>query len=68
MSSIYKSNAKIKAKPMTRLEYNNLRNWDLPSNEDGSDDGFCCVNIDDNHMNWFPKKQFERQFSKVYDE
>lgn len=27
----------VRAKPMTRLEYNNFRGWELPANENGDD-------------------------------
>ena len=30
----------INAKPMTRQEYNDLRGWELPQDENGNDDWF----------------------------
>ena len=29
----------INAKPMTRLEYNQFRGWELPADENGADEG-----------------------------
>jgi hypothetical protein len=36
----------IKATPMTRLAYNQLRGWALPSNENGDDAGFLVEYTD----------------------
>lgn len=30
----------IKAKPMTRGEYNKLREWEIPENENPADEGY----------------------------
>lgn len=58
----------INAKPMNRLEYNKLRGWELPSDENGDDEGYLveypdggapnCVGFD-GYVSWSPKKQFE---------
>ncbi|MER1974100.1 MAG: DUF2829 domain-containing protein [Psychrobacter alimentarius] len=61
---------KVTAKPMTRQEYNDLRGWDLPADEDGSDDGYLTVDINadsnfegyDGHVSWKPKAMFDDQF------
>ena len=29
----------VNAKPMNRLDYNKFRGWDLPADEDGTDEG-----------------------------
>ena len=64
----------INAKPMTRLEYNQLRGWELPSDENGSDKGFLVEYIDGgkaNHpdfsgyISWSPKDVFERAYRPV---
>jgi hypothetical protein len=61
----------IKAKPMNRLEYNNYRGWELPSDENGSDEGFLVEYIDggkSNHpehsgyISWSPKEVFEKAY------
>ncbi len=64
----------ILAKPMTRLEYNEYRGWELPSDEDGSDEGFLVEYIDggqSNHpdhkgyISWSPKDVFERAYRSI---
>ena len=57
----------IKAQPMTRLEYNEYRGWELPEDEEGSDEGCLVEYIDGgqpNHpdhkgyISWSPKDVF----------
>ena len=36
----------IQAKPMNRLEYNEYRGWQLPVDENGSDEGFSVEYLD----------------------
>lgn len=36
----------IKATPMTRQEYNDLRGWVVPSDENPADDGYLVEYID----------------------
>lgn len=61
----------INAKPMTRLEYNVFRGWDLPTNENPDDEGFLVEYIDGGQANtpeykgyvsWSPKDVFERAY------
>ena len=47
----------IKAKPMTRGEYNDLRGWKVPADEDYRDKGFL-VEYSDGYISWSPEKQF----------
>lgn len=58
----------VKARPMTRAEYNTYRGWELPADENGEDAGYLVEYIDSpdaNHpdhggyISWCPKKQFE---------
>jgi hypothetical protein len=57
----------VKAMPMTRQEYNDLRGWKVPANENPEDDGYLVEYPDSeaNHqdfagyISWCPKKQFE---------
>ena len=62
---------RVLAKPMTRGEYNEYRGWELPANEDGSDEGFLVEYLDggkSNHpahvgyISWSPKEQFENVY------
>lgn len=64
----------INAEPMTRQEYNDLRGWELPTNEDGADEGYLVEYIDggqSNHPNyhkyisWSPKDVFDRAYRPV---
>lgn len=36
----------INAKPMNRLDYNKFRGWELPSDENGEDQGYLVEYID----------------------
>ncbi len=64
---------KVKAKPMTRQEYNDLRGWNLPADEDGSDDGYLTEDMNgasnlegwDGFISWTPKEIFDDQFYEV---
>lgn len=53
----------IKAKPMTRGEYNSYRGWKIPENENPEDDGYMVVYVDsDDYVSWSPKDVFERAY------
>lgn len=41
----------IRATPMSRLDYNTLRGWDLPSDENGDDAGFLVEYMDGGQAN-----------------
>lgn len=60
----YVCNKVVQAKPLTRGDYNELRGWELPSNEDGSDEGFL-VEYKDGYISWSPKKQFDEGYAEV---
>lgn len=69
----YTCHSEVLARPMTRGTYNTLRGWDLPDDEDGSDEGFLLENLDGgkaNHasfagyINWMPADMFNRSYSK----
>ena len=56
---------------MTRQEYNDLRGWDLPENENGDDTGYLVEDPEgqkntpqyDGYVQWLPKAEFERKFA-----
>ena len=61
----------IKAKPMTRLEYNQFRGWDLPADENGADDGYLVEYVDgglantkqfEGYVSWSPKDVFDKAY------
>lgn len=64
---------KVKAKPMTRQDYNDLRGWDLPADEDGSDKGYLTEDMNaasnlkgwDGFISWTPKAMFDDQFYEI---
>lgn len=67
----YFGTKEIKAVAMTRLEYNDYRGWELPSDEDCSDDGFLVEYIDggasnhpdhDGYISWSPADVFSRSY------
>lgn len=66
---------KVNAKSMNRQEYNNLRGWPLPADEDGSDEGYLTEDINapsnlegwDGYISWTPKAIFEEQFYEADD-
>lgn len=58
----------IAATPMTRMDYLNLRGWDLPLDEEGTDEGYLVEYLDSNNPNvrgyanyvsWSPKNVFK---------
>ena len=51
----------IKAKEMTRGDYNTFRGWKIPENENPVDEGFL-VEYSDGYISWSPKKQFEEAY------
>lgn len=69
----YIGTKQIQAKPMTRQQYNDLRGWSVPENENPNDDGYLIIypdspdrNVDgfNGYVSWSPKMVFE----KVYRE
>lgn len=70
---VYTCHKQVLAKPMTRSEYNALRGWQLPSNEDGGDPGYLVEYLDggqsnhpafDGYISWSPQDVFERGYSE----
>ena len=65
----------INAKQMTRLDYNILRGWELPQDENGTDEGYLVVEYLDggqtNHpdfsgyISWSPTTVFEKEYRPV---
>ena len=61
----------VTATPMTRLQYNVYRGWDLPANENPDDEGYLVEYTDGgkpNHekhagyISWSPKEQFDNAY------
>lgn len=51
----------VKAKPMTRGEYNARKGWVMPSNEVASEKGYF-IEYPDGYTSWSPKKVFEEAY------
>lgn len=61
----------VKASPMNRLEYNQYRGWELPDDEDGTDEGMLVEYVDggkanhpdhEGYISWSPLDVFERSY------
>lgn len=61
----------INAKPMNRADYNDLRGWQIPVDEDGGDEGYLVEYPDGGkpntphfagYVSWSPKVQFEEAY------
>lgn len=63
----------IKAWPMSRMDYNSLRGWTVPVDEDGRDPGYLVEYLDGGkpncedkgyagYVSWSPKEQFENAY------
>lgn len=62
----YKGDIRVRATQMTRKEYNDLRNWTVPDNENPADIGYVIAlgegsNI---HITWLPIDVFEKTYKK----
>lgn len=64
----------INAKPMTRGDYNQLRGWKLPQDENPADEGFLVEYVDGgkpndasspHYISWSPKDVFEAAYQPV---
>lgn len=53
--------------PTTRGEYNTLRGWTVPPNEDANDAGYRVVNLVTGHTNWYPEAVFRAGHTRVAD-
>jgi len=64
----------IRAKKMSRGEYNTLRGWELPKDEDPTDEGYLVEYLDsnttvhpdfENYISWSPADVFERAYRQT---
>jgi hypothetical protein len=56
----------VEAAPMTRGDYNTVRGWDTPQDENPLDEGFMIQRIN-GHLTWVPKDVFEDIYSEPID-
>lgn len=61
----------IRATPMTRQDYNDLRGWTVPADENPDDEGYLVEYLDGGkpntpthagYVSWSPKEQFEKAY------
>ncbi|MEB0937617.1 DUF2829 domain-containing protein [Citrobacter freundii] len=64
----------INAYPMNRQAYNDLRGWQLPEDENGSDEGYLVEYLDggkpnterfSGYVSWSPKEVFDKAYRPV---
>lgn len=64
----------IQAEKMNRKDYNDYRGWELPSDENGDDEGYLVEYLDggaNNHskhlgyISWSPEEQFDNAYRKT---
>ncbi len=64
----------VEAYPMTRAEYNELRGWQLPANEDGRDEGYLINNmtnakanteLTEGYVSWLTTEQTQAEFRQT---
>ena len=69
----YTGTKTIMAAPMTRGEYNALRGWEVPADEDANDQGYLVqyendskANVEgfDGYISWSPQKPFDLAYNK----
>ncbi|GAN86235.1 hypothetical protein [Komagataeibacter intermedius] len=67
----------IHATPMNRREYNTLRGWELPADENGDDAGYLVQYADQDHTNlpgftgyisWSPADVFNAAYAPVTED
>jgi len=65
----YVGSRMVNGKPMTRGEYNALREWTLPEGENPDDAGYLVIRQrdGDDYMTWVPKDIFEEEFRDCKD-
>jgi len=54
----------IKAEPINLGDYNKLRGWKIPENEDPEKEGYLVV-YPDGYMSWSPKEVFEEAYRRI---
>lgn len=78
MSKLYMGVKRVIATPMTRIEYNEKRGWDLAENEKGMEDdpGYMVeyldggkenTNFSEHYVSWSPKEVFDKAYKPEGD-
>ena len=69
----YTGTKTINAEAMTRLEYNKLRGWELPADENGDDKGMLIADVNgtsnvegyEGYVQWVVQAEFDRTYKTV---
>lgn len=76
MMQLYIGTKVLRARPMTRGDYNSLRNWSVPADENPEDQGYLVEYTDggkpnvagfEGYVSWSPAEQFEKAYHLVGD-
>lgn len=71
---LYAGTKIVKAAPMNRQEYNDLRGWELPADEDGTDLGYLVEYLEggkanhpdfEGYISWSPEEVFDNAYRTV---
>ena len=54
----------LKAEPMQLGEYNKVRGWEIPKDEDTMKEGYI-VKYDNDYISWSPKEVFEAAYREA---
>ena len=55
---LFEIRREVRVEKMTRAEYNILRGWTLPADENGSDEGVKVTDISSGHVSWLPYEEW----------
>ena len=73
-TTLYEGTKRVHAKPMNRGDYNVYRGWEVPADENPSDEGYLVEYVDGGrgndsrhagYISWSPKDVFERSYKEV---
>ena len=74
MEGPFESHKEVMIAPMSRKAYNDYRGWELPSDENGDDEGYLVEYLDggdpnhdlhNGYVSWSPKAQFDKGYTKI---
>lgn len=66
--SYFERTERLHAIHMNRLDYNKVRGWIIPEDEDPTDEGFMIIRNmgkDNQHISWMPTDQFRQSCNQI---